>query len=80
MTDTAISPLRQRMIEDMQIRKFTPGTQHNYVRFVKEFSIFRISDVTNSFRCRPPNGAELCQRATSRRFIRSANRVSGTGN
>ncbi|HYA44596.1 MAG TPA: site-specific integrase [Acidimicrobiales bacterium] len=40
MTDTAISPLRQRMIEDMQIRKFTPGTQHTYVRYVKEFSIF----------------------------------------
>ena len=40
MTDQAISPLRRRMIEDMSIRKFTSGTQHNYVRFVKEFSIF----------------------------------------
>jgi hypothetical protein len=40
MTDQAISPLRRRMIEDMSIRKFTPGTQHTYVRFVKEFSIF----------------------------------------
>ena len=39
MTDQAISPLRRRMIEDMSIRKFTPGTQI-YVRFVKEFSIF----------------------------------------
>ena len=27
MTDTAISPLRQRMIEDMTVRGFTPGTQ-----------------------------------------------------
>jgi len=35
-----MSPLRRRMIEDMSIRKFTPGTQHNYVRFVKEVSIF----------------------------------------
>jgi hypothetical protein len=25
------------MIEDMSIRKFTPGTQYAYVRFVKEF-------------------------------------------
>jgi hypothetical protein len=50
-----MSPLRWRMIEDMSIRKFTPRTQHNYVRFVNEFSIFRISDVTNCFRCRPPN-------------------------
>ena len=28
MTDKAISPLRQRMIEDMTIRKFAPKTQH----------------------------------------------------
>jgi integrase/recombinase XerD len=40
MTDQAISPLGRRMIEDTSIRKFTSGTQHNYVRFVKEFSIF----------------------------------------
>ena len=40
MTDTAISPLRRRMIEDMTIRQFRPTTQHTYVRFVKEFSIF----------------------------------------
>lgn len=40
MTDQAMSPLRRRMIEDMSIRKFTPGTQHTYVRFVKDFSIF----------------------------------------
>jgi hypothetical protein len=40
MTDTAISPLRRRMIEDMTIRQFRPMTQHNYVRFVKDFSIF----------------------------------------
>ena len=40
MTDTAISPLRRRMIEDMTIRQLKPTTQHNYIRFVKEFSIF----------------------------------------
>jgi len=40
MTDTAISPLRRRMIEDMTIRQFKASTQHTYVRFVKEFSIF----------------------------------------
>src|SRR5215469_6178888 len=28
------------MIEDMTIRQFTPSTQHTYVRFVKDFSIF----------------------------------------
>jgi integrase/recombinase XerD len=40
MTDTAMSPLRRRMIEDMTIRQFTPGTQHTYVRLVKQFSAF----------------------------------------
>src|SRR6476661_8719242 len=40
MTDKAISPLRQRMIEDMTIRKFTPKTQHDYVQRVKNFAAF----------------------------------------
>ena len=39
-TNQAMSPLRRRMIEDMAIRKFAPGTQYTYVRFVKRFSIF----------------------------------------
>jgi hypothetical protein len=29
MTDKAISPLRQRMIEDMTILKLAPKTQHD---------------------------------------------------
>ena len=40
MTDKAISPLRQRMIEDMTIRKFAPKTQHDYVQRVKNFAAF----------------------------------------
>ena len=40
MTDEAISPLRQRMIEDMTIRKLTPKTQHDYVQRVKNFAAF----------------------------------------
>src|SRR6202162_190080 len=38
MTDKAISPLRQRMIEDMTIRKLAPKTQHDYVQRVKNFA------------------------------------------
>jgi site-specific recombinase XerD len=38
MTDKAISPLRQRMIEDMTIRKFAPKTQHDYLQRVKNFA------------------------------------------
>ncbi len=40
MTDTAISPLRQRMIEDMEIRGFTACTQRGYLAAVTNFTIF----------------------------------------
>jgi integrase/recombinase XerD len=40
MTDTAISPLRRRMIEDMTIRKLGPKTQAGYIRAVKNFATF----------------------------------------
>jgi hypothetical protein len=40
MTDKAISPLRQRLIEDMAIRRLGPKTQHEYVRHVKSFADF----------------------------------------
>jgi integrase/recombinase XerD len=40
MTNKTISPLRQRMIEDMTIRKFAPKTQHDYVQRVKNFAAF----------------------------------------
>src|SRR5499425_24893 len=40
MTDTPISPLRRRMIEDMTVRKFATRTQEGYIRAVKGFSAF----------------------------------------
>jgi integrase/recombinase XerD len=40
MTDTPVSPLRRRMIEDMTIRKLAPKTQASYVRAVKNFTSF----------------------------------------
>jgi site-specific recombinase XerD len=40
MTEMAISPLRQRMIEDMTVRNFTADTQRNYIRAVKNLAIF----------------------------------------
>src|SRR5260221_3035738 len=40
MTETPVSPLRRRMIEDMTIRKFTPRTQEGYIRAVRSFSAF----------------------------------------
>src|SRR5260370_11180387 len=36
----AISPLRQRMIDDMRMRKFSPKTQNAYIRAVLRFAAF----------------------------------------
>jgi integrase/recombinase XerD len=36
----AISPQRQRLINDMNVRRFSPATQHNYVRDVGRFATF----------------------------------------
>jgi len=39
MTAPQISPLRQRMIEDMTIRQLGAKTQHHYVRVVRDFTV-----------------------------------------
>lgn len=44
------SPLRQRMIEDMTIRKLAPKTQQGYVRIIRNFA---------AFLGRPPNTASF---------------------
>jgi site-specific recombinase XerD len=35
-----ISPLRQRMIDDMRMRQLSPKTQHHYLRAVRQFAGF----------------------------------------
>ena len=35
-----ISPLRQRMMDDMRMRRLAPTTQANYLRVVREFTVF----------------------------------------
>src|SRR5271167_44817 len=40
MSDKPISPLRQRMIDDMTARRFTEDTQRDYVRNVRNFAAF----------------------------------------
>jgi site-specific recombinase XerD len=40
MTDKTISPLRSRMIEDMEVRGFTACTQRGYIRAVRDFTAF----------------------------------------
>jgi len=40
MTTEAITPLRQRMIEDMNARKLCVGTQRGHIRACKRFAAF----------------------------------------
>jgi integrase/recombinase XerD len=40
MLDKPISPLRQRMIDDMPARRFNEHTQRDYVRHVRNFAAF----------------------------------------
>ena len=40
MSETPISPLRQRMLDDMSLRRFTPDTQRDYIRAVTKLASF----------------------------------------
>ena len=39
-SNSDVSPLRQRMIEDMRMRKLAPGTRTGYIRSVRNFARF----------------------------------------
>ena len=39
-TNRAVSPLRQRMLEDMRMRKLEPRTQEAYIRAVRKLTLF----------------------------------------
>src|SRR5437660_6880423 len=40
MSEKPISPLRQRMLDDMSVRRFTADTQREYIRAVKRLAAF----------------------------------------
>ena len=40
MTHASVSPLRQRLIDDMTIRHFAPRTQEAYIHAIRRFSAF----------------------------------------
>ena len=40
MSEKPISPLRQRMLDDMNMRRFVPETQREYIRAVKKLASF----------------------------------------
>jgi hypothetical protein len=39
-TSPRVSPLRQRMIDDMRMRKLSEKTQSHYLRWVQRFAVF----------------------------------------
>lgn len=47
-TETKLSPLRQRMIEDMTMRKFKAHTQTDYIRSVKKLADFINKPITSA--------------------------------
>ena len=57
MSEKPISPLRQRMLDDMNMRRFVPDTQREYIRAVKKLA---------SFLGRSPNSAppKSCARSS----------------
>ncbi|MFT4163484.1 MAG: hypothetical protein QM643_26100 [Shinella sp.] len=38
--DTPVSPLRQRLIDDMNMRRFSREMQHNYLRDIRHLANF----------------------------------------
>jgi hypothetical protein len=40
MSEKPITPLRQRMLDDMSVPNFTPDTQREYIRAVKRLAAF----------------------------------------
>jgi hypothetical protein len=56
MSTDSISPLRQRMIEDMNARKLCAGTQKGHIRSCRRFASFLKRSLDTASR-RPPEVA-----------------------
>jgi len=84
MGTDAISPLRQRMIEDMSARQLTPPTQKGHIRACKRFAAFlkRSPDTATAedIRCfqlhLAESGASICNRNRTMTGLRFLFRVT----
>jgi integrase/recombinase XerD len=61
MREKPICPLRQRMLDDMNMRRFVPDTQREYVRAVKKLAVFlgRSPDTPTAEELRAPHCFDL---------------------
>ena len=69
MSTDAVTPLRQRMIEDMNARKLCAGTQRAHVQSCKRFATFlkRSPDTATAEDIRRLRRRARCQRSDARR-------------
>jgi hypothetical protein len=69
MSDKPISPLRQRMIEDMSVRNFNEKTRNDYIRQVWTFTAFlrRSPDTALTRATGTAEPSDVPQRAIDRR-------------
>src|ERR1700759_3415697 len=78
MTTDTISPLRQRMIEDMNARKLCAGTQRGHISSCKRFAAFlkrspdtaTIEDIRRFQLHLAETGASICNRNRSMTGLR----------
>src|ERR1700694_3922577 len=85
MSEKPISPLRQRMLDDMSVRRFTPDTQRDYIRAVKKLAAFlgRSPDTATAEDLRGRNIPDPHRRAPfplviGRQHLRSAGQRAAT--
>src|SRR3974390_207857 len=84
MTTKAITPLRQRMIEDMNARKLCAGTQRSHIRSCKRFAAFlkrspetaRFEDIRRFQLHLAETGVSICTRNITMTGLRFLFRVT----
>jgi Phage integrase, N-terminal SAM-like domain len=64
-----LTPLRQRLCEDMQLRNYSPSTLDSYLRCVADFARHFHASPEHPFRCRLFQGGEIAAKDFVKRAI-----------
>ena len=78
MSEKPISPLRQRMLEDMSLRGFTPDTQRDYIRAVKKLAAFLGRSIPSRWTPRPAMSVSVASFVRRDRAMTDASRRGGS--